>query len=95
MTGWTRAIGFYGSGFLTLLLLHLIRIRLRKYHPDVFCRLGSPLFQDSNLGKTYWAFQRFVWWGHRSEVDDTVMRGLCVLASLSGLSVIIFFILLT
>jgi hypothetical protein len=87
-------IWFACLGFFLLLILQLIRVRLKKYYPDLFARLGGPSFQDSNLGKTYWAFQRFVWWGYRSEVDDRLLRGLCVLASLSGLAVIIFFILL-
>jgi len=84
---------FVFLGFFSLLLSQLIRSRLRKYHPDLFSRLGGPAFQDSNLGKTYWKFQRFVLWGYISEVNDIVLRTLCVLASLSNLGVIVFFLL--
>ena len=80
-------------GFLAVFLSQLIRLRLKKYHPDVFVRLGSPAFHDSNLGKTYWKFQRFVLWGHMTERNDFVLRSLCVLASLCDLGVIVFFIL--
>ena len=48
---------------------------------------------DSNLGKTYWDFQRFVLWGHLAEKNDSVLRGLCILASLCNLAVIVFFTL--
>jgi hypothetical protein len=85
---------FYCFGFFTLLVLQLIRARLKKCHPGLFSSLGSPTFQDSNVGKTYWALQKFIWWGYRSEVSDSILRGLCMLASLSELAVVIFFFLI-
>jgi hypothetical protein len=84
---------FVCFGFLSLLLSQLIRSRLKKYHADLFARLGNPAFQDSNLGITYWKFQRFVLWGFMSEANDSVLRFMCVLASLSNLGVIVFFFL--
>ena len=78
-------------GVWLLLLLELIRTRLRRLHPDLFAKLGNPTFEDSNLGKTYWDFQKFVWWGYRSVAHDTVLYGLCVVACLSELAVLILF----
>ena len=57
---------FVSFGILSLLTSMLIRFRLKKCHSDLFARMGSPAFQDSNLGKTYWKFQKFVLWGYRS-----------------------------
>ncbi len=86
-------VWFACLGFLLLVISQLIRTRLKKYHPDLFAKLRSPTFQDSNLGRTYWSFQQFVWWGHTSEVNDAVVHGLCVFAVLIEVAVLIFFFL--
>jgi hypothetical protein len=69
-----------------LLLLHLVRSRLATNHANLFGKLGSPGFNDSNLGRPYWALQRFIWWGHLSEVRDTKLHILCILACMSELA---------
>jgi len=88
MTRETYFLCFVGLGGITLLVLHLIRVRLRTHYPSLYSKLGSPTFQDSNLGKTYWNFQIFVWWGYRSEVRDASLWGLCILASACQLGVL-------
>lgn len=84
-------ICFVVLGLFLLLILQLIRVRLRKRYPELFVRLSSPAFQDSNLTKTYWTFHRFVLWGYLSEVNDTILRCLCILASVSQLAGIALF----
>jgi hypothetical protein len=79
---------------LTLLIWQLIRIRLKRVDPELFIRLGSPRFQDSNLGKNYWKFQRFVWWGYGSDVRDVTLRSLCVFACLAQLGATVLFFML-
>jgi hypothetical protein len=83
---------FMGVGLLTLIMLHLIRSRLRERYPDLFVKLGSPEFQDSNLKRGPWELQGFVWWGHISEVRDTILHVLCVLACLFQLVGIYFLV---
>lgn len=80
------------GGFL-LLTLHFIRARLEKGHPELFSELGSPRFQDSNMGATYWRFQKFVWWGHFSVQNDIIIHGLCILACLIEAVVVVLFFL--
>jgi hypothetical protein len=47
---------------------------------------------DSNLSKTYWDFQVFVWWGHKLARNDLFLTSLRILTSLSqlGLFVLLF-----
>jgi hypothetical protein len=93
MSRGTYFLCFVCLGGVTFFVLHLIRDRLRKCYPSLYLKLGSPAFQDSNLGKTYWNFQRFVWWGYRSEVPDALLRGLCILACACQLGVLVLFFL--
>jgi hypothetical protein len=86
-------IWFASLGIASLLVAQLIRVRLKKHHPGLFARFGYPSIQDSNLQGKYWFFQKFVLWGHISEADDTVLHGLCVLASVANLGVLISFFL--
>jgi hypothetical protein len=46
-----------------LFMSHLIRARLKAKHPQIYAKLGSPAFNDSNLRSTYWKFSGFVCWG--------------------------------
>ncbi len=78
-------------GVFLLITLGLIRVRLKKSHPDMFTELGSPDFGESNLRKAYWTFQKFVWWGHKSRATDTVLRSLCIVACLSEVAVVVLF----
>jgi hypothetical protein len=71
---------------LILMLLHLVRSWLKQHHAELFARLGNPAFNDSNLQGTYWTFQKFIWWGHFSEVSDKALHALCILACMSELS---------
>jgi hypothetical protein len=86
-------IWFVSLGFSSLLVAQLIRARLKKRHPELFAKFDYPSSQDSNLEAKYWVFQKFVLWGHISDVDDTALHGLCVLESVIGLGVLIFFFL--
>jgi hypothetical protein len=79
--------------FALLLFLQLIRIRLHRRHPSVYTSLGKPQFLESNTSATYWAFQRFVWWGHISGPSDIMLHLLCVIAVASELGVVILFVL--
>jgi hypothetical protein len=85
-TAWYIVLGLF-----LLLLFHLIRSRLRQLHPNLYATLGSPTFQHSNLGATYWRFQKFVWSWYKPDVDDVLLRSLCLLASLVELVVVILF----
>ncbi len=76
---------------LILALLYLIRTRLKQHHVELFGKLGNPAFNDSNLQGTYWTFQKFIWWGHFSGVNDKTLHVLCLLASISELSFGVFF----
>jgi len=78
--------GFLGLSALLFLILQAIRIRLRDYDSDVFIRLGSPSWRDSTMTKSYWLFQRFVLWGHLTEIKDAPLHALCLLATLSALA---------
>jgi hypothetical protein len=86
-------IAFVSFGFLSLLIAHFIRARLKKLYPELFARFGYPSGQDSNLEVKYWTFQKFVLWGHISEVTDPALHGLCVLSSVISLAVLILFFL--
>ena len=89
MSRQTNFVWFACLGVVLLLILQLIRFRLKKCYPDLFSKLGSPTFQDSNLGKTYWNLQQFIWWGHTSEVSDVLLHALCVFAVLIEVTVLI------
>jgi hypothetical protein len=93
MTGKVFLASYACLGASALIFLHFIRIRLKKYHPDLFARLGRPASQDSNIGHYAWMFQKFVWWGYVFEVNDSVTRWLCVFASVSQFGVLILFFL--
>ncbi len=81
-------------GVVSLFTTQVIRVRLKKCHPELFAKLGNPSFRDSNLTKAYWLFQRFVWWGHLSEPKDSVLSCLCVLTSVANVAgVVVFFFL--
>jgi hypothetical protein len=84
---------FMSLGLVSLLLASLIRMRLRSYHPELFAKLGRPTGQDSNLEKTSWVFQRFVFWGHLSETNDVVLRSLCVVTALINVVGVFFYFL--
>ena len=86
-------ICFAVFGFLSVLLMQLIRLRVKKRHPELYAKFGYPSFNDSNLKREHWAFQRFIFWGHISEVNDRVLHGLCVAASIAGLIVGVLFFL--
>lgn len=76
------------------LIMQVIRGRLQKRYPTIFIRLGSPTMQDSNLGRTYWTIQKFVWWQHMFVANDWILRSLCMLACISQLvGVVLFFYL--
>jgi hypothetical protein len=82
--GFTIILAFLTG--IILFLLHLIRNRLAKNHATLFASLGNPAFNNSNLKMPYWALQRSIWWGHLSEVKDTKLHVLCVLACMSELA---------
>jgi hypothetical protein len=86
-------IWFVSLVLFSLLVGKLVLARLKKYHPELFSKYGYPSIQDSNLQAKYWVFQRFVLWGHTSEVNDAVLHGLCVLSSVISLAMLIFFFL--
>lgn len=44
---------YVGAGAFVLFLAHLIRTRLKAKHPQIYVKLGSPGFNDSNLGPTF------------------------------------------
>jgi hypothetical protein len=67
-----------------LILLHLVRVRLRQCHSELFSRLGNPAFNDSYLRSTYWKLQRFIWWDHFF-LKDGVVHFLCVLTCVGEL----------
>jgi hypothetical protein len=67
------------------------RSRLRKFHPAVFHALGKPALEDSNLTSRYWAFAKFLWWGHR-HVNDLALRRLCQIYCLGALAAIGLFV---
>jgi hypothetical protein len=90
----TSWLYFIALGSLGLVALQLIRIRLKKQHVDLFLRMGSPAFFDSNYGRTYWRFQKFVWWEHRFEVSDVTLRSLCILACAAQVGAAVFAIVL-
>jgi hypothetical protein len=89
------SIAFICACVLTLFVFHLIRVRLKRHHPELFAKLGNPTSQDSNLENRYWRFQRFVLWGYQSEVTDTALISLCVLATVFEVAGVILFILAT
>ncbi len=86
-------IYFMVFGFLSVFLMQLIRLRVKKRHPALYAKFGYPSFNDSNLKREYWAFHRFIFWGHMFEVNDAVLHGLCIAASVDGLVVCVLFFL--
>jgi hypothetical protein len=75
--GWFVAIGITAMA-----IQHLIISRLRKRHPSLFVRLGSPELMQSNLKSAPWKLQRFIWWRHLSHVGDTALHALCFFSCL-------------
>jgi hypothetical protein len=71
---------------IVLLLRHLILNRLTKDHAGLFAEMGTPKVDDSNLRRSYWALERFIWWGHLAEVKDTQIHVLCILTCMSELA---------
>jgi len=86
-------ICFVSLGFFSLLIAQLIRARLKTHHQELYAKLGHPSSQDSNLEPKHWTFQKFVLWGHIAEVTDPILHGLCVLASITALGVLVLFFL--
>lgn len=84
---------FVSLGFFSLVVAQLIRARLKDRYPELFAKFGHPSSRDSNLEAKYWVFQKFVLWGHISEVDDKVLHGLCVLSTVVSLAGLVFFFL--
>jgi hypothetical protein len=77
----------------SLLVGQFVLARLKKKHPELFSKFGYPSIQESNLGAKYWVLQKFVLWGHFSEVNDIVLHGLCVLSSFITVAGLLFFFL--
>jgi hypothetical protein len=50
------------AGIFALAMTHLIRVRLKANHAEVYKRLRSPTSQDSNLTAPPWGFAQFIWW---------------------------------
>jgi hypothetical protein len=75
-------------GFFALFITHLIQVRLKEKHSEVYRSLGSPTLLDSNLTAESWRFAKFIWWRHFSEVNDKSLHVLCVLATVSGVAVV-------
>ena len=82
---------YVGTGAFVLFMAHLIRTRLKAKHPQIYVKLGSPGFNDSNLGPTFWKFAGFIWWGHFTDVRDTVMHALCLVTVLGEVVVLALF----
>jgi hypothetical protein len=82
---------YVGVGAFVLSMSHLIRSRLKAKHPQIYVKLGSPGFNDSNLGPTYWKFSGFVWWGHFTDVRDSAMHALCLVTVLGEIGVLVLF----
>lgn len=88
MNAATYLICYLCAGLFTLLMTHLIRVRLKEKHSEIYRTLGSPTPQDSNLTAESWKFAKFIWWRHFSQVNDKGLHVLCLLATVSGAAVV-------
>lgn len=88
MTGKGFLIAYASLCVAALIFLHLVRMRLKKWHPALFACMGSPTSDDSSVGHDAWGLQKFVWWGYLSEKKDNILRCFCALASLCQLGVL-------
>ena len=85
---------FTAIGILIVTAHHFIISRLRTRHPGLFVRLGSPELIHSDFKSTPWPLQRFIWWGHLSDVGDRTLHALCFVTCLLQFIALVMFVML-
>jgi hypothetical protein len=85
---------FTAIGLMAVTTQHFIISRMRKHYPSLFIRLGSPELIQSNFKSAPWKLQRFIWWGHLSDVGDRALHALCFVSCLLQLIGLVMFVML-
>jgi hypothetical protein len=84
----TLYIAVFGITFVLELLLVE---RLKRSHSSLYRDLGEPKFGDSNLGRSAWKLQKFIYSLDFLALKDPMLSFLSIGAILGSISLIILF----
>ncbi|ARU30947.1 hypothetical protein CAP31_04130 [Sulfuriferula sp. AH1] len=73
-----------------LLISHLLISYLSKHHSGIYAEMGKPKLTDSNLSRSAWALQGFLWKFKFFKLHDVRLTLLCLAVLLLELILVIY-----